>query len=268
MSVPTQQWRAPGANETAGDLVRRLAAAQKSPVGVPAYMRWVNRRAGGYLAVAAHVAGRTPSQVTIASAVCSFVGIALLALARPTTLVAASVAVMLALGFALDSADGQLARLRGGGTRAGEWLDHVVDCFKSCAMHVAVAVSLYRFAEPQHAAVLLVPLAFGTVQITHYFGMMLRDQLLRGDPTVRAAGERASAIKALLLLPVDYGVLCLSFLLLAHTTAFLWVYGALFAGNLAFAAYSLLKAYRSLAQQVPASPVRAQRKTRRPVGVS
>ncbi|RKS71336.1 phosphatidylglycerophosphate synthase [Motilibacter peucedani] len=251
---PTTGATAPGtpARPGMGDSLRRLGSVQKSTVGVPAYMRWVNRPVGGLLAVVSHRLGLTPTQVTGVSALLSFGGILALATLRPSALTAVLVGLALALGFAFDSADGQLARLRGGGTLAGEWLDHVVDAVKSSSLHAAVAISLYRFTDLDHPAVLLLPLAYGVVGLTQYFGMMLRDQLLRTRKvpapagTPRPAPEQGSLLKAVLLLPVDYGVLCLVFFLLAWTTAFLWAYGALLVLTAAFAVHSLSKAYRSL----------------------
>ena len=52
---------------------------------------------------------------------------------------------LLVVGYAFDAADGQLARLRGGGIIAGEWLDHMVDAIKVASLHLAVLVGLYRF---------------------------------------------------------------------------------------------------------------------------
>lgn len=234
------------------ELRARLGSVQKSSVGVPAYMRFVNRPLGGLLAVTCFRLGLTPTQVTSISALLSFAAIAVIATVSPSVPVAIGVALALALGFAFDSADGQLARLRGGGTLAGEWLDHVVDAIKSSSLHAAVAVALYRFADLDHPGVLLLPLVYGAVGLTQYFGMMLRDQLLRqpraaarpGGPA--AAPSQGSLTRAVLLLPVDYGVLCLSFLLLASTTAFLWAYGTLLALTTTFALHSLSKAYRTL----------------------
>ena len=65
--------------------------------------------------------------VTVVSACFTFAGIVLLAVVPPTAINGLVVALMV-LGDALDSADGQLARLRGGGSTVGEWLDHVIDC--------------------------------------------------------------------------------------------------------------------------------------------
>src|SRR4051812_24567831 len=115
----------PTTPESFAQVAARLGGAQKSTVGVPAYLRFVNRKAGGLLAVVAFRAGLTPTQVTAMSAACATAGIAGLALLEPSVWLGVCIAVALCLGYALDSADGQLARLQGGGSLAGEWLDHV-----------------------------------------------------------------------------------------------------------------------------------------------
>ncbi len=228
----------------------RLAGAQKSAVGVPAYLRFVNRRIGGWLAAAGYALGLTPNHLTALSALFSFGAIAALAVLRPTVAVAAAVTISLLLGYAFDSADGQLSRLRGGGTPAGEWLDHVVDVAKTSSLHAGVLVSLARFAELDSNLWLAIPLGFGIVNITFFFAMMLRDQLgakpSQGDGPASATGA-GSTLRSLVLLPMDYGTLCVSFALLAWPTAFLTAYGALFAIMVAFSAQSFVKAYRALA---------------------
>src|SRR5688572_6062190 len=104
--------------------VERLASAQKGSRNAPAYSRWVNRPLGRRFAAMAYVAGLTPDRVTGISGCFTFARIGVLALADPHPLVGLLVGVLLVIGYALDSADGQLARLRGGGTLRGEWLDH------------------------------------------------------------------------------------------------------------------------------------------------
>src|SRR5690554_2860599 len=111
-------------------IVQRLASAQKPGRGAPPYSRWVNRRLGRWLAAAAFLARLTPDAVTAISALTTLSGLVLVALVAPTWWLGPLVAFLLLLGYALDSADGQLARLRGGGTKSGEWLDHVVDAAK------------------------------------------------------------------------------------------------------------------------------------------
>ena len=60
-------------------------------------------------------------------------------------------------GYALDSADGQVARLTGGGSLLGEWLDHMIDSTKIAALHLAVLLHACRHTDLP-AGWLLVPL--------------------------------------------------------------------------------------------------------------
>ncbi len=227
-----------------------LSGAQKSTVGVPAYLRFVNRRMGGWLAAIGYGFGLTPNLLTALSAGFSFLAIGALSVVRPTWFVAVAIACSLLLGYAFDSADGQLARVRGGAKPSGEWLDHVVDVAKTSSLHAAVAVSLFRFGHLGSNRWLAIPLAFGVVNITFFFGMMLRDQLgakpARGTGPARTTGA-GSVLRSWVLLPMDYGTLCLVFLTLAVPKMFLGLYGALLVIMVAFTTQSFVKAYRTLA---------------------
>ncbi|MET0866002.1 MAG: CDP-alcohol phosphatidyltransferase family protein, partial [Nakamurella sp.] len=204
--------------------MRQLRGAQKSSKGAPAYSRFVNRRAGRFLAAAAYRLGMTPNMVTAVSALFSFAAIALLALAEPSWLVGIAVALGLMIGYALDSADGQLARLRGGGSLSGEWLDHMIDATKISSLHLAVLVAAYRFFELGADGWLLIPIGFTIVAAVSFFGMILNDQLkLTHSLKTGVSGPApagTSALRSLLVIPTDYGVLCLIFLLLGAPTIF------------------------------------------------
>jgi phosphatidylglycerophosphate synthase len=224
-----------------------LRAAGKPSHHAPLYSRLVNRPLGRALAAVAHRLGRTPDQVTATSAVLTATGIGLVAAVRPGPLLGLLVALLLVAGYALDAADGQLARLRGGGSLAGEWLDHMVDCAKGAAIHLAVLVSLYRFADPGRPELLLLPAAFGLVTTVVFFGTVLTDQLRRnagaGAP---AGGGRRSRLRSFVTAPADYGALCLAFGLFGWQPAFLVAYGVLFAGTAAYLAAGLVRWRRQL----------------------
>ncbi|HZG03709.1 MAG TPA: CDP-alcohol phosphatidyltransferase family protein [Streptomyces sp.] len=229
--------------------IGRLSAAQKPGKGVSLYSRYVNRPAGRLLAAAAYGARMTPNQVTVASAVCTFTGVGLLAVLPPSYALGAGVFAALVVGFALDSADGQLARLTGRGSPAGEWLDHVVDCAKMLALHMAVLVSFYRhfdFSDPRY---LLVPVAFQFTAVLIFFGGVLTEQLKRkaGGP---AAAAPPSTLRSIALLPVDYGPFCAVFLFLGDRGVFTVLYCALLAVQALFLVAFLVKWYRELS--VPA----------------
>jgi phosphatidylglycerophosphate synthase len=225
-----------------------LIGAQKSASGAPAYSRYVNRPLGRRLAAVAHVLGATPNQVTAVSALLTFTGIAIIALVAPSWWSGVLVSSCLVLGYALDAADGQLARLRGGGSLSGEWLDHVVDAGKISTLHLAVLVAAARFLDLP-ALWLLVPIGFTVVANVTFFGMILNG-LLRDRHTARTGAPvhrpESSRLRSLLVIPTDYGLLCLVFLLLGVPTAFGIAYLGLFACAAGFMALALVKWYRSI----------------------
>jgi phosphatidylglycerophosphate synthase len=229
------------------DTLQRLAGAQKGAVGAPAYSRFVNRKLGRLLAALAFHAGLTPNAVTGISAAFTATGIALLALVHPSWTVGIAVAGCLVVGYALDSADGQLARLRGGGSAAGEWLDHMVDAAKIASLHLAVLLGLHDAlgAGPE----LLVPLGFSVVAVVHFFATLLNEALraqhgapLRADRTA----HRPSVLRSLLVLPTDYGLLCVVFVLWGAPLVFLGVYGALFLASGGYLALASIKWFREM----------------------
>lgn len=230
---------------------RRLAAAQKTRKGGPAYSIYVNRPLGRRAAALAHVIGARPNQVTGVSALFSFAGIALLATGPAEWLTGVAVTAALVIGYALDAADGQLARLRGGGSVAGEWLDHMVDSAKIASLHAAVVVHLHRATDVE-TGWLALPLTFGIVATVLFFAQLLNEQLRRGRvettaPTnsleVRSTG---SALLAVLKLPHDYGFFCFAFVLLGSTDLFLAVYAFFLAGNTAYLLAASVKWFRDM----------------------
>lgn len=231
----------------------RLSAAQKSTRGVSIYSRFVNRPVGRVLAAACFVVRMTPNQVTLASAIATVLGLALLVSDRPTPGSAVGVALLLMLGFALDSADGQLARLTGLRSPAGEWLDHVVDAGKIVAVHSAVLIAAYRFADAADGWY-LIPLAFQVTGIVTFVGGLLVELLRRRSSAAEVQERPLSRLRAVGLLPADFGILAASFALWGWPTAFLAVYSLLFAANLVIMLVLLGRWFRSLHAGSPRPP--------------
>ncbi|MGY1601006.1 CDP-alcohol phosphatidyltransferase family protein [Geodermatophilus sp. SYSU D00815] len=241
--------RPPEAPEPIRATLQRLASAQKGAAGAPAYSRFVNRGAGRLLAALAHRAGLTPDQVTAVSAALTFSGIGLLVTVPPSWGQGIAVAACLLLGYALDSADGQLARLRGGGSPAGEWLDHMVDATKSVSLHLAIAVALYRFVPADRGWPLLLPLGFAVVGVVHLFAMLLNEQLRRNHGRAERAAptaERPSVLRSLVVLPTDYGVLGLAFVLFGAPSWFLADYTLLFLASTGYLLLALGRWFREM----------------------
>ncbi len=225
-----------------------LASAQKSKRGVSFYSRFVNRPLGRILAAASYKLGLSPNGVTLVSAIITALGMLTFVSGPPSIPRALGTSVFLVLGFALDSADGQVARLTGRGSVAGEWLDHVVDSAKIVAIHGSVLVSFYLYS-PTAPAWLLVPLAFQVVSVVIFFGGELERHLAQGraDAAQPARAERPpSTVRALALLPADYGILALSFLTTAWPTVFEALYLVLFVANAAIMALLLNKWFAAL----------------------
>ncbi len=236
--------------ETYRETVARLRSAQKpAGRGAPAYSIYVNRRLGRYIAAAAYHAGLTPNQVTGISAAFTFAAIVALAVLPASALLVVLVAVALAAGYAFDSADGQLARLRGGGSAAGEWLDHVVDAIKASALHGAVLLSAYRFLPEAQRGWLLVPIGFMVVAAVSFAVFLLNDLLkaarLRRD-TTSVIRTGSTPLRSLLGAPTDYGVLVWVFLLLGAPTAFMVVYALLFSASALYLVVALPKWFRDM----------------------
>ncbi|SDR75611.1 CDP-alcohol phosphatidyltransferase [Friedmanniella luteola] len=252
---------APATARGFGPAYAQLRAAQKTSKGAPAYSLYVNRPLGRVLAAAAFQVGLTPNQVTGLSALATFSGIIWLAAGSPTWLTGVGVCLLLVLGYALDSADGQLARLRGGGSPAGEWLDHMFDAAKNAMLHLAVLVIAFRHFDLA-LGWLLVPIGFTVVTAVMFFGMLLNDFLARVHRAQHdlpaPPKEGSTPLRTLMKIPADYGVLCLVFLALGAPLVFSTLYALLGLGTLGYLALALPKWFRDVkALDVPAGRVSA-----------
>lgn len=215
--------------------VAQLAAAQKPAYGAPAYSRFINRPVGRRIAAAAYVMGLTPNGVTAISAVLSAFGILVLAFAPISVFTGIGAAVLFALAYAFDSADGQLARLTKTGGPAGEWLDHTVDMAKTVLFHGAILFSLILHTSSVAPGLAALVLGFMAVNVVAFFAWLLVDLLRRVTPEPAADAPRPSdhapLLRSILRLPSDYGVLCWV-LVFWGTPMFWWFYGLLFVANL------------------------------------
>jgi phosphatidylglycerophosphate synthase len=200
------------------------------------------------LAALAASRSMTPNQVTVLSGATSAVAIVCIATLTPTWWVACGASVLLLLGYALDSADGQLARLYRSGNPAGEWLDHVVDAARLPALHLAIAWSLLHRTSPADVGAIIAG-CFALVSSVWFFGQILAGQLLPREPS---AAARSGTMSSFVKLPNDVGILYLATSLLAWTVVFVPVYAALFAIAVATMVVSLRRKWAMLSA-IPSS---------------
>lgn len=226
--------------------MQQLDAAQKTGVGVPAYTRWVNRRVARYLCSAAAHLGATPSTVSLLSILATLTGLGtFLALHRTPVLAGVIAAVLLALGYALDSADGQLARVQRSSSLQGEWLDHTLDSIRIPAVHLTIGAGFLLQGSPLLAVVAaLFSIVASANFLSQILGGLLRDQSQRDRTQVRR-------FQSWLLLPVDTGVLCWVFVLWAFLPLFGMAYVALFAANFLHILLSTRRRWRELGEGAP-----------------
>ncbi|MCQ1947843.1 MULTISPECIES: CDP-alcohol phosphatidyltransferase family protein [unclassified Arthrobacter] len=231
----------------------QLRQAQKTRKGAPLYLLYVNRPAGRAVAAALRGTRIAPNHVTWAGAVLTYGSLVWLALWAQPEPAAALAGVLLAAGYVLDSADGQLARLQGSSTAYGEWLDHLLDNGRITVMHVAAFCFLARTTDYD---VVLLALACGVFLLASsviFFGGMLFDQLARNARTDRGPGhgpdgcsgqvaganpnaDRRLFVRSVVMLPADYGITCLAFLALPAPSVFLTVYLILAAAHVVLGA--------------------------------
>lgn len=219
-----------------------LDAAQKPSGGVPAYTRWINRRGARIVAAAAAASGIGPNGVTFLSLLLSVSGMIALVLLPDAAWAGLPVAFLLAAGYLFDSADGQLARLTGTSTKAGEWLDHVVDAFRTPAIHCALALALV-LNRPTLWWVAILAIVHSLVVSGQFLSQILAEALIR-----RRGGtqRRGGTLRSFVLLPTDPGTLCWSFAVWGFPRVFAVVYSLLTLVAVAHSAVSLMRRYADL----------------------
>lgn len=220
--------------------VERLSAAQKPGAGVPAYLRWINRGLGRRAAALAWTLRLTPNLVTAASGILSIAAFIVIASAPPSWAIAFLATTLLLAGYALDSADGQLARLMGGGNAAGEWLDHVVDAARLPLFHLAICLHFVRIEKYQWLVV--IGLAYLVLSSVWFFAQILAEKLGSADQISAEAPVWMSFAK----LPYDVGTLYLTVVFLTLPLLFSILYIALFVTTAVIAGLSFGRKYRTL----------------------
>jgi len=188
-----------------------LLAVQKSQSDGFFYTVYINRPAGRFLAAGAHVFGLTPNQLTLISFAVTVAGLGFLISVGYQSLTKSIFGVLILLiGFAFDSADGQLARLRGIKSPSGEWLDHVVDSIKIPLCHLSIVFIITQTTPDLKKWVFFYLLCLSVLSSAKFFSLELKRKLLAASAApIPILGKSTRLVLSLF----DYGTFCFIFLL-------------------------------------------------------
>jgi len=205
------------------------------------YTMAVIPRIGSYAAAAAARRGLHPSVLTLANlglGVAAGAAVAVTAGTGAATATALAALVAWQAAYALDCADGQLARATGTGSAAGARLDVLVDLAVQAALVAGLATVAERASDPP-AWLLGV---FGTTWLVSLFTSVLAQGGAEGHSLLPSRSPVVQAVK----LVRDYGVLVLVAALLAALLpgAMVWFLAASAALNGLFLLASIARAAR------------------------
>lgn len=229
------------------------------------YAGYVTRTAGAAMAVALEDTRATPNSVTLLGLAVHTVAALVLAMAALPIEPAPWIAVLLLwqIGFALDGADGQLARLRRRASAFGAWLDTWADVVTHVLVYGALALYVARaLGFDGTAAVLFTAILFGCHLTQLVAGW--QHVRVRTEPAIeRPSPLLARAMRAIHLL--DYGWFLLVAAALLPWPVALWLFLIISSGLHAAAAVVQLALNwrRELRDQAGGAPARSTETTAR-----
>lgn len=207
----------------------------------------VSNRIGAVIALVAHRLGLTPTMLTLANLTLGLaVTVVVVALAPamaagdvPAWPVGLALLVVLHLGYAIDCADGQLARVTGQGTPAGARVDILSDIAVQIALVAAVGATAVAYT-PQTPAWLVAAFA-GTWMVNLVTAVMAKE-----GTNTSLVTSRSLAVQ-LVKLVRDYGAVLTVFgLVIAFLPAYtVWLLAAFAAVNGLFLLASIAQAARA-----------------------
>lgn len=206
---------------------RFKAVAQGDGLWVTLIYRWVAAR----LSFVFYKCGIGPNMVTMLSSLVSMLAMIFLIIGYPMTMIGAlGVGGLLALGYALDCADGQLARATGLSSKLGEWLDHTMDLVTKFIVHFSVAWILFQRADALSYSFGLAFLAFvlnlgGTG--VFFFAWQMKNKIAGDNKNASMTSAKRDRKLALMKVPLqvtDYGIFVCLFFLTTSSFYFEWAY--------------------------------------------
>jgi len=176
---------------------------------------WMNRVTQPIAALAVLILARTritPNAVTVLSAVMLIAAAGLVSVMRAAPWTGLVLAVASQLSYALDGADGALARVRGCSSRFGAWFDLMFDRIAHVSVLSLLALAVledgaYRADSVKAVAPVMLLMV---VSVAYHNGFNLRGALFPARPASggeasASPGSRAGVFQAILLTVCDFG---------------------------------------------------------------
>lgn len=227
---------------------RNLAASQKKGAGTPAYTRFVNRHLGRLLASVLAAFNFSPNIISLISSAITITCFIIFTLLSQVSIIQSSaLVILLYFAYALDSADGQVARLLDKQSKNGEWLDHTLDAIKIPLGH-GVAILLIIKNIPTNKLLIIFYLTIISIASANFLSGILKSKLLSSPttPKHKIIKGRNSVIRSFLTLPLDYGLFILIFLFSFNSEWFINIYNLWGMIFVLFSTISLLKSWQEL----------------------
>lgn len=232
-------------------LMSKIGSAQKSRHGASLYLRLINRPLGRVLAVTAFKLHLTPNFVSALGGVITYAACIVVAIFGKDQVLAIVASAALVFGYALDSADGQLARLSGRTSLSGEFLDRCIDLGKLVLLHAAIISVLVRDQSIDPVMAGVTGTAFLTATIVQSTGSVLRTELWKRHPQANNSPTHSEPsalqnLKSVFYLGKEYGSLCVLVGILPLTPAFAIGYFVLGLATVITSILLIVKWYREL----------------------
>lgn len=206
--------------------------------------RTASQRAGAALAWSAMKVGLTPSAVTLLALLAAIAGSVLLDVSPSGAAWWVPAMVVLQLSYALDCADGQLARGTKRTSAFGGWLDVSCDHLRQVALAMASADLLLRSGLGQGPTLFAVALFLGGSTVVLHTSTHLRSP---GSTSEELAPDRLHVLRLVLTTVTDTPVMIVFLVVLRDHPGLLAGYLALLG-----AYYLLMAAYLGLRRLGPA----------------
>jgi len=213
-----------------------LARGASRGKGVQAYWytEHINRPAARMAAAALATLNVSANTVTMLSFAFTLAGLAMAVYAGSSMAGVLGAYFLLVVGYVLDSADGQVARILNTSSPAGEWLDHILDNVKHVLFHGALLLSVL-ISQPDRAVTVIALAVIATAAHTTAFtAHMLFEQLQHRHNLAGGERSRDRRFGRIAFFVYDWGILIMLVLVLPFRDLF-------------FAAYGLITAYLVLA---------------------